>query len=734
MNMANSIRTRLTIAFLGLAAGPLLIVGLILILKAYSVQTQEAIALQREMAAHLSSRVQSLIRNLESGLQTLIRIEDLQKLEPGRQKLILSIFHSRQSAIDDLILLDAGGRVLSYHSRLKLHRDLPTQPQKDLESFTAPMYRGVTYFGPVRFQELSGEPLMIMAVPFIDLDTGKPEGVLVADVRLKEIWDLVARIHPGQKGASFIVDAEKRVVAHRNPSVVLRGTRFDPPGFDGVQMGLSGQKSVMVRQIIRFGDQQFHIVVEGPVSEALALAIHTVRIMLAVVLIALLAAGCLGFFTVRLIVGPIEDIAETARAINAGDLSRRVVVKRRDELGVLASAFNRMTQQLQALINDLEKRVVERTAELEIERNKAQQYLDIAGVILVAIDADQRVTLINQKGCEILGRSSEEIVAKDWFETFVPAHLRQGVIRAFRQLMGGNIESIEYFENPVLTQGGEERLIAWHNVLLKDNEGNIIGTLSSGQDISEKKQTEERIIKLNQDLRNRAVELEEVNKELEAFAYSVSHDLRAPLRHIDGFLELLKKKMGTELDEQGRHYMDTISEAARKMGLLIDELLSFSRMGRHAMSFQEVALEELVCDVILELEPDAAGRSVEWRIGDLPVVSGDKAMLWTVLVNLISNALKFTYPREKAQIEIGSQPGQDSEVVIYVRDNGVGFDMTYADKLFGVFQRLHRVDEFEGTGIGLANVRRIIARHSGRTWATGELNKGATFYFSLPEV
>ncbi len=590
-NMPNSIRTRLTIAFLGLAAGPLLVVGLILSSKAYDVQTQEAITLQREMAAHLSSRVQSLIRELESGMQMLIRMEDLENLEPELQKLVLSIFRSGQSAIDDLMLLDADGRVLAYDSRLKLHQDLPGQPQKELESFTVPMSRKETYFGPVRFNTLSGEPVMSMAVPVIALETGKPKGVLVADVRLKEVWDLVAGIRPGQKGTSFIVDAGERVVAHSDPSVVLRGTRFSPPGFDGLQMGLCGEKSVLVSRVISFGNRQFHIFVEGPVSESLSLAIQAVRITAAVIVIALLVSGGLGFLMVRRIVKPIEEIAETARAINAGDLSRRVIVKSRDELGVLADAFNRMTLQLETLICDLEKRVAERTAELTAS-----------------------------------------------------------------------------------------------------------------------------------------------NKELEAFSYSVSHDLRAPLRHIDGFLELLKKTAGTALDEQSRHYMDTISKAAQKMGLLIDDLLSFSRMGRHAMRFQPVDLGDLVRDVVRELAPDADGRDIDWRIGDLPAVQGDAAMLRMVLTNLIANALKFTRPRQPARIEIGSQPGPDSETVVFVRDNGVGFDMTYGDKLFGVFQRLHRADEFEGTGIGLASVRRIINRHGGRTWAKGKVDHGAIFYFSLPQT
>jgi light-regulated signal transduction histidine kinase (bacteriophytochrome) len=233
-------------------------------------------------------------------------------------------------------------------------------------------------------------------------------------------------------------------------------------------------------------------------------------------------------------------------------------------------------------------------------------------------------------------------------------------------------------------------------------------------------------------VKNRTTELETSNKELEAFAYSVSHDLRAPLRHIDGFVELLQKKGAAAQDEQSRHYMEIISDSARKMGLLIDDLLSFSRMGRQTMAFRQVDLRDLVRDVIRELEPDAAGRTIHWRVGDLPVVSADAAMLRMVLANLVANALKFTRPRQEARIEIGSHLGQHAETVVFVRDNGVGFDMTYVHKLFGVFQRLHRADQFEGTGIGLANVRRIIDRHGGRTWAEGELNQGASFYFSLP--
>ena len=239
-------------------------------------------------------------------------------------------------------------------------------------------------------------------------------------------------------------------------------------------------------------------------------------------------------------------------------------------------------------------------------------------------------------------------------------------------------------------------------------------------------------VELEQRVADRTAQLEAANKELEAFAYSVSHDLRAPLRHIDGFIEMLQKRAKTTLDDQSQHYMEVIADSARKMGSLIDDLLSFSRMGRNEMFKSQVNLDELVQDVIQEFKSETAGRDIQWKISPLPSVTGDRAMLRLALVNLISNALKFTRPREHPRIEIGSI--QDpNEVVIFVRDNGVGFDINYIDKLFGVFQRLHRQEDFEGTGIGLANIRRVIDRHGGKTWAVGEVDHGATFYFSLPQ-
>jgi light-regulated signal transduction histidine kinase (bacteriophytochrome) len=269
-------------------------------------------------------------------------------------------------------------------------------------------------------------------------------------------------------------------------------------------------------------------------------------------------------------------------------------------------------------------------------------------------------------------------------------------------------------------------------VPLRDSNGVIVGLVGISHDITEQHAAVEQIRSLNADLQSRARELETANKELEAFSYSVSHDLRAPLRHLDGYADLLVKHSGPILDEKGRRYVNVISDSAKELGRLIDDLLAFSRMGRTDLCATRLPLEPLVWQVIRDLERDVNGRSVTWSVANLPTVTGDAAMLRLVIVNLLSNALKYSRPRESAEIEIGSCGDRSDETIVFVRDNGVGFDMEYAHKLFGVFQRLHSGEHFEGTGIGLANVRRIIQRHGGRTWAEGGVDQGATFYFSLP--
>ena len=239
------------------------------------------------------------------------------------------------------------------------------------------------------------------------------------------------------------------------------------------------------------------------------------------------------------------------------------------------------------------------------------------------------------------------------------------------------------------------------------------------------------VLRKAEELAQLAGELRRSNKELEAFSYSVSHDLRAPLRHIAGYTELLTEIEGPTLSERGRRFLSHINEAARFAGTLVDNLLNFSQMGRSALRMSDVDLNALIDSIRTELAPDYADRDIVWEVGALPKVVADPAFINMALLNLLSNAIKYTRGRTPARIEIGARQSE-TEVEVYIRDNGVGFDMAYANKLFGVFQRLHRMEDFEGTGIGLASVRRIVERHDGRIWAEGQVNEGATFHFALP--
>ncbi|MDR3666814.1 MAG: PAS domain S-box protein [Ignavibacteriaceae bacterium] len=268
-----------------------------------------------------------------------------------------------------------------------------------------------------------------------------------------------------------------------------------------------------------------------------------------------------------------------------------------------------------------------------------------------------------------------------------------------------------------------------------DAAGNCTHLVGSVHDITERKRAEEKIRKLTEELELRVVQrtaqLVEANKELEAFSYSVSHDLRAPLRHISGYVDLLNKRFHELLPEKGKHYLDSIADSAHQMGALIDDLLQFSRTGRQEMKKADLDMNLVLQEALEGIKPDKQDREIEWIIATLPTVFGDHSLLRLVWTNLLSNAVKFTRPRKKTRIEINFRFEND-EIIFFVRDNGVGFDMKYSQKLFGVFHRLHSTEKFEGTGVGLANVRRIILKHRGRTWAEAEPDRGAVFYFTLP--
>jgi PAS domain S-box-containing protein len=391
-------------------------------------------------------------------------------------------------------------------------------------------------------------------------------------------------------------------------------------------------------------------------------------------------------------------------------------------------AFRDITQrkaderEIRKLNEELEQRVAERTAQLEAANKElADQKFAVDQHAIVAItDVEGTITYVNDKFCAISQYSRDELIGQN-HRIMKSGHHPQEFFREMYQTIGDG----KVWHSEVMNRA-KDGSFYWMDTTIvpfAGAGGRPRRYVAIRADITERKQAEERLLQ-------RTAELEAANQELEAFTYSVSHDLRAPLRHISGFSAILLEEFGPTLDATAQHYLHRIQEGTSKMGRLVDELLNLARVGRHSLQLQITGLNSVVAEVMSILKPEMEGREVQWNVDDLPFVECDPTLIKQVFQNLMANALKFTRPRQRAAIEI-SHTEEAGQTVIMVRDNGVGFSMKYADKLFGVFQRLHRTEDFEGTGIGLATVRRIIQKHGGKIWAEAELEKGAAFYFTL---
>jgi PAS domain S-box-containing protein len=350
---------------------------------------------------------------------------------------------------------------------------------------------------------------------------------------------------------------------------------------------------------------------------------------------------------------------------------------------------------------------------------------------IAMLDGELRTLLVNAAFAELYGLDPDKDVHValggighgTWKDPALLQRLRDVVTRD-RELWD--------YELTQRTVDGVDRFVVINARRIEQPDSEEPALLLTVSDITARALVEQKVSELNRQLEGKVEQISDVNRELEAFSYSVSHDLRAPLRHIAGFAGKLELHLADRSDDRVRHYIDVISSSSRRMAQLIDDLLVFSRLGRGALRLQPVDMQSLVDEARALVETEASDRHIIWQIAPLPIVVGDENMLRTVWQNLLGNAVKYTSNRDHAKIEVLLDRTPTGDYEFSVRDNGAGFDMQYAGKLFGVFQRLHRASEFPGNGIGLANVRRIISRHGGRTWAEGEIDQGATFHFSLP--
>ena len=383
---------------------------------------------------------------------------------------------------------------------------------------------------------------------------------------------------------------------------------------------------------------------------------------------------------------------------------------------------------LQAAHDELELKVQERTAALSEANALLQALMDNMPDHIYFKDRQSRFIRNSRSQAKLLGLNDPaEAVGKTDFDFFPHAARayaeEQEVMRSGKPLLDE--------EEWVVWPDGRETWVSTTKLPFRNSKGETIGIFGISHDITERKRNEQAIRQLNADLEKQAELLQAANKELEAFSYSVSHDLRAPLRAIDGYTRILVEDYESLLDDEGKRVCGVISREARRMGQLIDDLLAFSRLGRKEMYTSKLDMKALVISVLNDILKEEDRQRIHFKIARLASIRADSSLMRQVWVNLLSNAIKFTSKKERAVIEVGCKSTRD-EHIYFVRDNGAGFDMEYANKLFGVFQRLHSESEFEGTGVGLAIVQRVIRRHGGRVWAEGEVENGATFYFSLP--
>ena len=458
----------------------------------------------------------------------------------------------------------------------------------------------------------------------------------------------------------------------------------------------------------------------------------------------------------RSISKPLNELTKGTEIIGKGDLDHKVEIKTKDELSELAAAFNQMTER--------RKHTEEALRQSEA---KYQDLFDSAPAAYFSVGIDGLIKGANKAAENFTGYRSEELQKMKVFNLYAEESKEKakGLFEKFKRGISWENEEMIYER-----KDGQKIHGLLSISLIKDENGLVLESRSVVVDITERKQAEEELekhrehleemvgirtteldkriseaeqlnsamVNLMEDLRvsndslaTRTQQLTEANKELDAFAYSVSHDLRAPLRAIAGFSQMLVEDYGDKLDKEGQHQLGVIQNSARQMGQLIDDLLAFSRLGRRKLKMSDINIQSLAEEVFEQQQISETERTARLAVEELPRAICDRAMIREVLVNLFSNALKYSASQDSSFIGVAGRVEGDQSIYS-VKDNGVGFDMKYADKLFQVFQRLHSAEEFEGTGIGLALVQRIVHRHGGRVWAEGKVNEGATFYFSLP--
>lgn len=725
--MKGSVRTKFRLVFAALALGPLILLGFLVIWQSYVSGFEEAEANLTSTTRTASARITGFFDSVNQHLHVFLDVADLKAMDRSRRDEALSMLlthkgENHTSLFTELLLVNPDGGILGCAS---FDGGCFARGAMEDTSFFKQglpwLLSGRACHGPVVFDPETGEPRMMVALPVMGVRTGKLWAVLLAEIRLKEIWHVIDQIQAGPGGVIYLTDG-KRIIAHADPSVVLRGTDFSlPPSGEKIVAGLGGNKVVMVSEAVPFGNRVFYVITEKSLREVLRPTYVLLWKLGIVFSLAMAAVVLMGLMTQRLIVNPLEELARKARKIEAGDLGEQLELDRTDEFGELAQSFNAMTQSLQSTIASLEEenmaRMKNETALSEEKRFTDSLIASLPGVFY-HFDGNGKFLSWNKNLEKVSGLSADEISRANpvqFFDTEEGKRVAKSIEEVFRK-GEASIEAL------FLSRDGKR--IPFHLTGRRFDMGERMDLLGVGVDISLQKEAQK-------SLERAMLELTRANRELEHLTFATSHHLQEPLRKVRTFGDRLKNGYSNELGQKGKDYIDRMQRSTDRMQKMLNGLLLFSRIRSGSLSWVTVDMGRLVRDVALELEDRYKGLEGSVEIGDLPLLEGDPLRITNLFHHLIDNAFKFGRDGVSPMVKVFARE-IDGRCRISIEDNGIGFDEKYKDRIFEPFQRLHPMGRYEGVGIGLSICRRIAEAHGGRITATSKPGVGSVFGVEFP--
>jgi len=746
MTVPLTIQRRLTLAFLGLAVVPLLLAALVNASLYYRQHADAQLKGMQEIALRVAAQVDGALRQGEHALGSLRRFNDLPRLTPKAQEALLSELLAQHALLQEAAVLDAQGRELARHSSVEAV--LERRDRSADENFHRAAASDKAHYGAIHYDP-SGEPLLPLALPQRDLYTGHIETILTAELRLKSLWNLVADLTPGPGAQVYVLDERGVVIAHRNPSVVLRGTRVTTPGRHAVTQGIGGNRVFMAISPVQLGDRGFRVVAEHEWLHAMTPAINSLLVLGGVLAVALSLAFGAGMHVLRYIVRPIMDVEKTARAIAAGDLTRRLAVSRRDEIGHLAESFNAMSDHLQRTLTELRDEVVVRQqAEAELLRHREQLEVLVAERTTALRESELRYrtvanftndweTWLGEDGqyryvspsCErITGYRAEEFMADP--ELLLRILHREDRER-FKEHLVRNRDAtrVETQEFRLLRRDGRTIWVEHICQPVHDERGRYLGTRASNRDVTEHKH-------LAIELARARDQAQGANRAKSTFLANMSHELRTPMNAILGFAQLLQQD--ASLSEEQLRHVATIARSGRHLLTLINDVLEISKIeaGKSALDLQSMDLIELIESIEDMVRLRAENKRLALVVTVDPQVPrnvrGDAKKLRQVLINLLGNAIKFT-THGGVSLRVDIEPGPRGRIRFEVADTGCGIAAEDREHIFeAFFQTAESSVSGEGTGLGLSISREYTELMGGRLTLESAPGKGSTFRFALP--